>query len=105
VAAAPNQEVTEVSPAGPRIRAALVRHQPDIVHLASPVVLGAHGAAVARRLGLPAVAVYQTDLPSYARAYHLGRAAQGPRAQLARVPLGVASWRSTAGPVRGRGRG
>jgi phosphatidylinositol alpha 1,6-mannosyltransferase len=61
---------------GPRIRAALVRHRPDIVHLASPVFLGAHGAAVARRLGLPAVAVYQTDLPSYARAYHLGRAGQ-----------------------------
>ena len=61
---------------GARVRAALVRHQPDIVHLASPVFLGAHGAAVARRLGLPAVAVYQTDLPSYARAYHLGRAGQ-----------------------------
>src|SRR5690348_12081441 len=61
---------------GPRIRAALARHQPDIVHLASPVFLGAHGAAVARRLGLPAIAVYQTDLPSYARAYHLGRAGQ-----------------------------
>jgi len=61
---------------GPRIRAALARHQPDIVHLASPVFLGAHGAAVARRLGLPAIAVYQTDLPSYARAYHLGRPGQ-----------------------------
>jgi len=60
----------------PRVRAALVRHQPDVVHLASPVFLGAHGAAVARRLSLPAVAVYQTDLPSYARAYHLGRAGQ-----------------------------
>jgi phosphatidylinositol alpha 1,6-mannosyltransferase len=58
------------------VRAALVRHQPDIVHLASPVFLGAHGAAVARRLGLPAVAVYQTDLPSYARAYRLGRPGQ-----------------------------
>ncbi|HEX5298695.1 MAG TPA: glycosyltransferase family 1 protein [Streptosporangiaceae bacterium] len=61
---------------GPRILAALARHQPDIVHLASPVFLGAHGAAVARRLGLPSVAVYQTDLPSYARAYHLGRPGQ-----------------------------
>jgi phosphatidylinositol alpha 1,6-mannosyltransferase len=59
-----------------RVRTALVRHRPDIMHLTSPVFLGAHGAAVARRLGLPAVAVYQTDLPSYARAYRLGRAGQ-----------------------------
>ena len=44
--------------------------------LASPVVLGAHGAAVARRLGLPTVAVYQTDLPSYARAYRFGQAGE-----------------------------
>jgi phosphatidylinositol alpha 1,6-mannosyltransferase len=61
---------------GRQVRAALVRHRADVVHLASPVFLGAHGAAVARRLGLPAVAVYQTDLPSYARAYRLGRAGQ-----------------------------
>ena len=59
-----------------RVRAALIRHQAEVVHLASPVVLGAHGAAVARRLGLPTVAVYQTDLPSYARAYRLGRAGE-----------------------------
>ena len=56
-----------------RVRAALIRHEAEVVHLASPVFLGAHGAAVARRLGLPAVAVYQTDLPSYARAYRFGR--------------------------------
>jgi phosphatidylinositol alpha 1,6-mannosyltransferase len=59
-----------------RIREALLGHRADIVHLASPVFLGASGAAVARRLGLPMVAVYQTDLPSYARAYRLGRAAE-----------------------------
>ena len=46
------------------------------MHLASPVVLGAHGAAVARRLGLPTVAVYRTDLPSYARAYRFGQAGE-----------------------------
>ena len=51
----------------------------EVVHLASPVFLGAHGAAVARRLGLPTVAVYQTDLPSYARAYRLdGKARRSP---------------------------
>jgi phosphatidylinositol alpha 1,6-mannosyltransferase len=31
---------------------------------------------VAGRLGLPVVAVYQTDLPSYARAYRLSRAGE-----------------------------
>jgi phosphatidylinositol alpha 1,6-mannosyltransferase len=55
------------------VRDALIGHRAEVVHLASPVVLGAHGAAVAGRLGLPVVAVYQTDLPSYARAYRLGR--------------------------------
>ena len=59
-----------------RVRAALIRHRAEVVHLASPVFLGAHGAAVARRLGLPVIAVYQTDLPSYARAYRLGRAGE-----------------------------
>ena len=56
-----------------RVRAAPIRHEAEVVHLASRVFLGAHGAAVARRLGLPAVAVYHTDLPSYARAYRFGR--------------------------------
>jgi phosphatidylinositol alpha 1,6-mannosyltransferase len=59
-----------------QIRDALIKHRTQIVHLASPVFLGAHGAAAARRLGLPSVAVYQTDLPSYARAYRLSRAGE-----------------------------
>src|ERR1700689_1832011 len=59
-----------------RVRDALIQHRAEIVHLASPVFLGAHGAAVAGRLGLPAIAVYQTDLPAYARAYRLGRAGE-----------------------------
>ena len=59
-----------------RVSDALIKHRTEVVHLASPVVLGAHGSAVARRLGLPVVAVFQTDLPSYARAYRLGRAGE-----------------------------
>jgi phosphatidylinositol alpha 1,6-mannosyltransferase len=58
---------------GPRLHAALARHRADLVHLAGPFVLGAGGAAAARKLGLPAVAVYATDMPAYARAYHAGR--------------------------------
>ena len=52
-----------------RLTEALLRHGTDVVHLAGPFVLGAGGGQVARRLGLPTVAVYQTDVPAYARAY------------------------------------
>lgn len=58
---------------GKTVRAALASHRAEIVHLASPFVLGARGAAAARRLGLPVLAVYQTDVPSYARVYGLGK--------------------------------
>ncbi|MEW2553562.1 glycosyltransferase family 1 protein [Streptomyces zhihengii] len=52
-----------------RVAAAVAAHRADIVHLAGPFVLGVRGMAVATRLGLPAVAVYQTDLAGYARTY------------------------------------
>ncbi|MFD5434494.1 glycosyltransferase family 4 protein [Kitasatospora sp. NPDC127067] len=56
-----------------QLSAAIAGHRPDIVHLASPFVLGARGMQVAARLGVPAVAVYQTDLAGYAHAYRAGR--------------------------------
>lgn len=55
-----------------RLAGALLAHQPDVVHLASPFILGAAGATLAARHGVPAVAVYQTDVASYARAYRVG---------------------------------
>ncbi|MFC1412710.1 glycosyltransferase family 4 protein [Streptacidiphilus sp. N1-12] len=55
-----------------RLEQVIAGHRPDIVHLASPFVLGARGMAAADRLGVPAVAVYQTDLAGYARAYRAG---------------------------------
>lgn len=48
---------------------------PDIVHLAAPTVLGAAGARAARLLGVPTVAVYQTDLAGFVRRYGLAAAA------------------------------
>src|SRR6202012_4843820 len=48
------------------IRAALTRHRTDLVHLASPVFLGATGSTGTRHLGRPAIDVYQTDIPGYA---------------------------------------
>jgi phosphatidylinositol alpha 1,6-mannosyltransferase len=60
----------------PKIRRAIIDHGTEVVHLASPVALGAWGSHVARSLDLPTVAVYQTDLPAYARAYRLSKATQ-----------------------------
>jgi phosphatidylinositol alpha 1,6-mannosyltransferase len=58
------------------VAAAIAEHRADVVHLASPFVLGVRGMAAAARLGIPAVAVYQTDLAGYARTYvHTGEAA------------------------------
>src|ERR1700761_8299224 len=51
------------------IRSALTRHGTDLVHLASPVFLGATGSTVTRHLGLPAIAFSQPDTPPSARAY------------------------------------
>lgn len=57
-----------------QLAAVLDGFAPDVVHLASPVAVGAHGAAVARDLGLPTVAVFQTDLVGFATQYRLGAA-------------------------------
>ena len=44
---------------------------PDIVHLASPAVLGHAAVRAANALDLPSVAVFQTDLSGFLRRYHL----------------------------------
>ncbi len=48
---------------------ALRRFRPDVVHLASPFVVGAAGLRAALRLDVPTVAVYQTDMLGFARQY------------------------------------
>jgi len=57
--------LTLANPAPRRIAAALRGWRPDIVHLAGPVLLGSQAALVARSLGLPLAAHFQTDLASY----------------------------------------
>lgn len=42
---------------------------PHVVHLASPALLGYGGLLAARRLGVPTVAVYQTDVAGFAASY------------------------------------
>ncbi|HEU4807856.1 MAG TPA: glycosyltransferase family 1 protein [Homoserinimonas sp.] len=57
-----------------RIARSLRKFAPDIVHLASPFVLGLQGMLAAEQLGIPAVAIYQTDVPAYAARYGFPRA-------------------------------
>jgi phosphatidylinositol alpha 1,6-mannosyltransferase len=49
---------------------------PYVVHLASPVIVGACRLWAARRLAVPTVAVYQTDVAGFADSYGLGFAAR-----------------------------
>jgi len=58
----------------PRVLKLLADFGPDVLHAASPFLLGAQGIAAARRLGVPSVAVFQTDVAGYARRNHLGQA-------------------------------
>lgn len=56
----------------PRMVRTLRGFDPDVIHLASPALLGYGGVRAARRLGVPAVAVYQTDVPGFATSYGIG---------------------------------
>lgn len=57
--------------AGPvaRVRSILAGFRPDVVHIASPFVLGWRAVQAADQLGIPSVAVYQTEVPRYAARY------------------------------------
>lgn len=46
----------------------------DMVHVASPFVLGWKGVKAAERVGVPSVAIFQTDMPGFARRYSAGSA-------------------------------
>ncbi|MEE3851283.1 glycosyltransferase family 1 protein [Gordonia sp. LSe1-13] len=55
----------------PSLYRALRDVEPDVVHLASPFVIGAAGAVAARHLDIPSVAVFQTDVAGFAASYGL----------------------------------
>ncbi|SDP21797.1 phosphatidylinositol alpha 1,6-mannosyltransferase [Arthrobacter sp. ok909] len=52
-----------------RVKRILADYAPDVVHLASPFVLGWRAAQAAYQLGIPTVAIYQTEVPGYASRY------------------------------------
>jgi phosphatidylinositol alpha 1,6-mannosyltransferase len=56
----------------PRLVGVLRGFDPDVVHLASPALLGYGGLHAARFLGIPTVAVFQTDVAGFAESYGIG---------------------------------
>ena len=56
----------------PQLSQTLQQFDADLLHLASPTVLGAQAITAATRLGLPSIAVYQTDLAAFAARYRIG---------------------------------
>lgn len=72
-----------------RLRAAMERFGPDVVHLASPAALGHQAAKAARSLGIPTVAIYQTDLVGFADRYGVPGGARAMESLTRRIHLGV----------------
>ena len=66
----------------PRIARVLRGFGPDVVHLASPALLGYGGVRAARYLGVPSVAVFQTDIAGFAASYGVSGAARASWAWL-----------------------
>lgn len=58
----------------PQVQRLIEAFEPDVLHAASPFLLGAQAMAAAQRLGVPSVAIFQTDVAGYARRNHLGAA-------------------------------
>ena len=77
------------------------------MHLAAPFVVGYRGLTAARRLGIPTVAVYQTDVAGFASSYGLGLTARAAWHWTCRLhsqadrTLAPSSWATSALRARG----
>ncbi|WP_084497016.1 glycosyltransferase family 4 protein [Nocardia amamiensis] len=91
----------------PGIVSAIDDFDADVVHLASPFLLGAGGLGAALRLDLPTVAVYQTDVAGFAKSYGLGLASRAAWAWTRRIHEGatrtLAPSRAAAEDLAGHG--
>lgn len=72
-----------------RLRAVMLRCQPDVVHIASPATLGHQAARAARELGIPTVAIYQTDLVGFAERYGIAGGTAAMTRLTRRIHTGV----------------
>lgn len=56
---------------------ALRDFRPDVVHVASPFLVGAKGLQTAESFDIPTVAIYQTDMPNYVQQHGPGALGRG----------------------------
>ena len=55
-----------------KLRPAIEKFQPDLIHIVNPAVLGLGGLYYAKKLDIPLVASYHTHLPKYLQHYGFG---------------------------------
>lgn len=72
-----------------RLRRVMHAFRPDVVHIASPATLGYQAARTAAELGIPTVAIYQTDLVGFAERYGIPGGALAMAALTRRIHTGV----------------
>jgi glycosyltransferase involved in cell wall biosynthesis len=54
-----------------RVRHAVASFRPQLIHTINPTVMGVEAIWTARRLGVPLIASFHTNLPAYCARYHL----------------------------------
>ncbi|MPR00432.1 glycosyltransferase [Modestobacter sp. I12A-02628] len=105
----PGYRELSVARPGTALTDVLRRLAPDVLHLASPAVLGGAAARAGRALGIPSVAVFQTDLAAFATRYRLpggaGTAWRRLRALHAAADLTLAPSSASATLLRRHGIG
>jgi phosphatidylinositol alpha 1,6-mannosyltransferase len=72
IASAPMPGYTEVriaTTSATTLRRRIDEFEPDVIHLASPMILGGRAMVAAQKAGVPTVGVYQTDIPGYTARY------------------------------------
>lgn len=79
----PELRLTVTTPT--RLAGILRGFRPDVVHLASPFLLGWSALRAAETVGVPTVAVYQTDVPGYAQRYGIPALAPAFARHVARI--------------------
>jgi len=58
----------------PMVQKLIGDFRPDVIHAASPFLLGAQAIGAGQRLGIPSIAIFQTDVAGYARRNRLSAA-------------------------------